>query len=456
MDRFVNVYILTFNCARILIETDFVAEHFFHALPQSARDSNDGRPIYDAPEIIVLSLQEIAPISYAFLGGSFLTAYFDAFRRALDLAVSKQWGSEVDYVEVIRENSGMTAMMVFVRSDVSDRISWTETAQVGVGVLEMGNKGAVGTRLGYMVEDGHNETVDLTFVAAHLAPMEEEYERRNEDWKSIVERLVFAKKKTVRRRNRASGEDREERIALLSDETSDESASHSGIFAPGSHLFVAGDLNYRTCDTSPSKDDHRRFPQPTADVDSPRHFSHLLKNDQLTRELQRRKTLHGLSEELISFPPTYKYSALACLEARLGDTQEWKWAKHRWPSWCDRILYLDLPPGTKERGHVQPHVYSSLPLFPTSDHRAVALSVSVLLEPLRGSSGIDQSGDVRPLPPFQLDPNWESRRAAARTKELIVGFLAYLSTTWEGLGLLLATGIGAAGGWLVLRSILED
>lgn len=455
MDRFINLYIFTFNCARILIDTDFVAEHFFHALPQSARDGDNERPRYDAPEIIVLSLQEIAPLSYAFLGGSFLTAYFDAFRRALDHAVSKQWGSEVDYIEVTRENSGMTAMMVFVRSDVADQISWTETAQVGVGFLEMGNKGAVGTRLGYTVEGGQNETVDLTFVAAHLAPMEEEYERRNEDWKSIVERLVFAKKKATRRRNRESGGDREESIALLSDDSSDESASHSGIFAARSHLFFAGDLNYRTSDTTPLKDDHRRFPQPTADVDSPRHFSHLLKNDQLTRELQKHKTLHGLSEEPVTFPPTYKYSALACLEARLGNQQEWKWAKYRWPSWCDRILYLDLPSWMKERGRIQPHIYKALPLFPTSDHRAVALSVSVPLEPIPGPSDISQSDDVRLLPPFQLDPDWESRRAAARTKELIVGFFAYLSTTWEGLGLLLATGIGAVGGWLVLSSILE-
>lgn len=450
-----NLYILSFNCARNLIESDRFASHFFDALPNSsnsARDATRGRRPYEVPDIIVLSLQEIAPIACAFLGGAFLTPYFDAFDRAIHLAVSKRWAHNVSYVQMLRENCGMIGIMVYVRSDVTWRISHIETAQVGVGVQQMGNKGAVGARLHYMVEEdqGNNETLDLTFVAAHLAAVEYACERRNEDWRGIVERLVFARKGAVDR------EGGEETVALLRDPASGFSGSHySGIFVPTSYLFLAGDLNYRTSDTLPLKDDYHRFPQPTTDTNSSRHYSQLLKQDQLTREIQNNRTLHGLLEAPVTFPPTYKYSAEARLAAQQdGEPKEWKWEKSRWPSWCDRILYLDVPPWMEGIGRVEPHVYDALPLFPTSDHRAVALSVSVPLKPISEPEEVGQTEDVRLSAPFTLDADWERKRAAARTKEIIVGCLAYLGLTREGNGLLLATGIGAIGGWLVLRSLL--
>ena len=53
----------------------------------------------------------------------------------------------------------------------------------------------------------------------------------------------------------------------------------------------------------------------------------------------------------------------------------------------------------------------------------------------------------------QIDPDWASRRDVARRKEYIAGCLAYLGLTWEGNGLLLATGIGIIGAWLVVRSL---
>ncbi|KAL2013706.1 hypothetical protein VTN00DRAFT_1231 [Thermoascus crustaceus] len=453
-----NLYILTFNCARYQIQTDRFASHLFDALPNNpARDHDDAsrggrRHPYEVPEILVLSLQEIAPIAYAFLGGSFLNQYYDAFDQAVHLAVSKQWAdNNVSYVNMLRKNSGLTAIMVFVRSDVAGRISCIQTAEVGLGVQQMGNKGAVGARLRYMVEDQSNDAVDLTFVSAHLAPMECAFERRNKDWKGIVERLVFTREKGGAGNREGGGE---ESVALLRKPDSRScSDGQSGIFMPTTYLFLAGDLNYRTSDTIPQKDDRNRFPQPTTDTNSRRHYSQLLKDDQLTRELQNNRTLHNLSEAPITFPPTYKYSDEARrAAAQDGEPKEWKWASSRWPSWCDRILYLDVPSWIKGIGHVEPHVYDALPLFPTSDHRAVALSVSVPLKAIP-EPGVGQTEDVRLSAPFALDTDWECKRAAARTKEIIVGCIAYLGLTWEGNALLLAS-IGAVGGWLVLRSIL--
>ncbi|KAL9050629.1 MAG: hypothetical protein Q9206_005012, partial [Seirophora lacunosa] len=170
-----DVLIVTFNCGRTPVRPELLARHLADAFPDS-----------QSPDIIVLSLQEIAPIAYSFLGGSYLLPYLGGFRHAIDLA-GKSFG-EARYTTIVTRNVGMTACMVFVHEEQQDKIQRVETGAVGVGVQEMGNKGAVGVRLGYSVPEGITE---LTFVAAHLAPMEDGLARRNEDWMNIVRGLVF-------------------------------------------------------------------------------------------------------------------------------------------------------------------------------------------------------------------------------------------------------------------------
>lgn len=456
----VDLYMLTFNCARIPVDIDLFASHFFDALPAASTTSETSSP---APELIVLCLQEIAPVAYAFLGGSYLDYYFDIFHRVVDQAVAgkQAWGASYDIL--VRDNSGMTGLMVFARSDAVDRIAKIDSAQVGFGVQQMGNKGAVGARLGYAKDGRAENTVDLTFVAAHLAPMEYAWEQRNKDWQTLVERLVFSREQSTkeqqgRRRNEAeAGADSEESAALLPEE---ESSNGNGVFTPTTYVFLGGDLNYRTSNTSPLKEDHARFPRLNADPDSPQHYLQLLKGDQLLREMRSHRSFQGMTEAEITFPPTYKYTSAARQAAREAaqsnaiQSQEWKWTSSRWPSWCDRILYLDTPSWMKGNRKVQPHKYDALPLFPTSDHRAVALSVTVPLDAISVPQGGVNDADVRLAAPFSVDPEWRSKRKSARAKELVVGYLAFVSWTWEGNGLLLASILGIVGAWLALGSLL--
>jgi hypothetical protein len=405
-----SIYLLTFNCARELVQPHKFAAHIFDALPQDA----------SLPDILVLSLQEIAPIAYSFLGGAFLGSYFDALREAVKLVAK-------DHVNVVSRNIGMTAIMIFAKD--AARISSLETAGVGVGLHEMGNKGATGVRFTF-------EETQLTFVAAHLGPMEDAMVQRNEDWKNIVKGLVFTREgKSIR------GEQGEDTPLLQG--LPDKNGSRTGLYNPRSHLFVAGDLNYRVSDVKPTLGDFEKFPQPTDNSDSPNHFSNLLKSDQLLQQLMRGSTLHGLSEPKIKFLPTYKL-----LTYKTDD--HWNWARHRWPSWCDRILYLEFPTWMQEK--ITANKYDALPQLDTSDHRPVVLSLSVPLrfipEPANGQD------DIRLHPPFEINPDWKSRRAIARRKEIVVGLAAYLTLTWEGNGLLLATVIGGISGWLVIRSLL--
>ncbi len=432
-----SLYLLTFNCGRAIIQPDVFAPYIFEAL---------GAP-EPLPDILVLSLQEVAPIGYSFLGGSFLTGYFNAFRRAVNLA-----SKDTVYVNSITRNIGMTAIMIFVRQDIVSQVSWLRTAGVGVGVQSMGNKGAVGVRLGLRTDEDSDEVMQLTFVSAHLAPMEDGLQQRNEDWKSIVKGMVFVSDNSKPH----TRDEQDEDVPLLQGTPDGDTSSMAGMYTQQSHLFFAGDLNYRTSVLKPSPEDVKNFPQPTSNKQDPKHFSHLLAEDQLTEQLEARRALHGLIEAPITFPPTYKYATDAKAPAQGDDARGWKWATHRWPSWCDRILYLDLPKAMLQNNPsstIKVHKYKALPLFPTSDHRPVALSLSI---PMAALPSADESVDnIRQHPPFELDPQWKAKRDLARKEEIIVGLAAYLSLTWEGNGLLIATVIGGIGGWLIIYSLLN-
>ncbi|KAL5002783.1 Endonuclease/exonuclease/phosphatase [Aspergillus recurvatus] len=441
--EYLRLYFFTYNCALSLINVEHFSSHFFDAYPPTDNSSSP-------PELIVLSLQEIAPMPYAFLGGSFLTPYFTSFTQAVDRATVRRFDAQ--YVNVLTDHSGMTGLMIFARPDIVNQLSSFDIARVGFGFQEIGNKAAVASRCSYQSPKNPGAGVDLTLVAAHLAPMEDAVARRNADWRSMVERLVFSGPEGDIRRNDVN-EDESERAALLPS-SSNSDGKYPGIFAPSNYLFIGGDLNYRTADRFPAKNDHMKYPQANAEPDDPLHFSHLMKNDQLKREMQQSRCFHGLSEALITFPPTYKYhhdAQVAALDPAHADKPaEWKWTSHRWPSWCDRVLFLDTPPGFSQEAKVQVLKYDALPVSPTSDHRPVALTVSIPVFERRAVS------ETQTISPFPIDPDWARRRQVAQKKEYFVGCLTYLGLTREGNGLLLASTIGIVGAWFIIRSLLSS
>ena len=451
-----KIYVVTFNCGREPLHPSKFAAYLFNALPKPQI----------APDILLVALQEVAPIAYSFLGGSYLSSYLSPFRHAVDSAASSL---DANYINIITRNVGMTAIMVFVLRDQTAQIHRIETAGVGVGVHDMGNKGAVAVKMDYSIG---NSTIEIAAVAAHLAPMEDALERRNEDWKNICRGLVFtpisitalSKKTTQRLPEEAS--DPETEPLLSSTPDTDTIPPMTGIYTPTSHLILAGDLNFSTSLAGPIAEEFRSFPQPCSDDSYPQHYEHLFQSDQLTTELRAQRTCQGLSEAPVEFPPTYKYSDRARRDAEIdrGDMdqegQYWDWAKHRWPSWCDRVLYLPLPSWADKGQKVEVKGYKALPLMPNSDHRPVAccleLSAGTIPEPGRDSHAHGEADKVRVEPPFPLDPNWKARRIWARRRELVAGLGAYFSLTWEGRGILLALMCGALGGWTVLGNLVES
>lgn len=429
-------YIVTFNCARTLVEPEHFSKHLFDSWKNPVEASSK------LPDVVVLNLQEVAPVAHAFTGGSLVKPYFDRLRKSVDLAAAPQPGEDgVDYFNVLSKNAGLTAIMVFVRDDIADQILSVNLAHVGVGIQQMGNKGAIGARIGWRVDEGQ-PPLYTTFVSAHLAPFEEEIERRNQDYVNIVRRMVFVGPDA--RELKSNSENDESRPLLENDNLSSvKDSKETGMYADDAHLFFAGDLNYRTALTGPSREDVALFPQPTTNRKAPEHYCHLLEKDQLSQELHSNKTLHGLQEQSIDFCPTYKYhDSQSQPVLQDEDMDKWPWAKHRWPSWCDRIFFSSV-----ERPAVVAGQYDSLPLFRTSDHRPVALSVSIPYKTVETSS-------LSSSMPAPIDSNWRSQRDIARRKELAVGLGAYLGTTWEGNTVLFGALLVILSGFWLSKSVV--
>lgn len=461
-----NCCITTFNCGREFVDIDYFASSLHSAL----------KP-FEAPlDLIVLALQEIAPIGPSFLGGRFLKSYFDRFEATLHLAARWSYTKEVQYERVLVRSVGMTGIMIFARQEIKAKIETVRAAGTGVGVWDMGNKGAVAVRLAL---DG----VQLTFVSAHLAPGEDQCKRRNADWRKICETLVFeaVEEDTWKAEGRKvlpptpsqvhagpsqMESDTEPLLAVgqHADAVEDHKNQDHALFTPiPSYVFFAGDLNYRTSERPPKPDDAQNWPQPMVADEDPLHYRHLFEKDQLTREMREGRTLHNLAEPAVTFPPTYKYSSkaqsLAAANARIPNTkagedgpkgrcnslptvsfdeaqeQVWLWAKHRMPSWCDRILYLaDLSPKVR--------YYKALPVQPTSDHRPVLMSFGLYKIPL-----------PRAKPqPFEVMEAWKQRRTVARRMEILVGIPSYLLLVGQGQLVLLSTFVMAAVVYFSIRA----
>lgn len=373
-------------------------------------------------------------------------------------------GAQKQYSLIEARHIGYTAILLFARD--ASRIHSVQEAEVGFGAAEMGNKGAIALRI--LHGDTQDDSTELTFVATHLAAMEWNLSKRNENWASIMKNMAFENPMKILnaakgRTSEDGGEDDEnagdessrllENQVAIDDEQLQRKFHNISVFKPTSHLFVGGDLNYRISTTSPQPDS----PFPNMDEESPDYYPAFFCMDQLTREKSHGRTLHGMTEHPVHFPPTYKY---VIQSGKVNKTNKlepvpWKFATHRYPSWTDRILYLDVPPwvndGSGEELLMDVRAYDAMPVVRTSDHRPVFLRVSVpVVTPEQMMSGQDpESLDPRVKAPVEIDPQAWERRSAARDREMALGWSTFLWGTTEGaiiLGSLLVAGLG--GFWL--------
>jgi len=165
------------------------------------------------------------------------------------------------------------------------------------------------------------------------------------------------------------------KFAPLAEKDNDPAEASEALIESAHSLFWAGDLNYRLeCDRAAAD-------QLIAVGDYP----NLLEHDQLLHAIARQEVFAGLSEALITFPPTYKFDSAS----DIYDTSK----KQRVPSWTDRVLF-------KAHDDLVLLTYSSAPNIRTSDHRAVHASFSLAIQlnvheaPKENAAGGSGSQDI--------------------------------------------------------------
>ncbi|XP_022906082.2 type II inositol 1,4,5-trisphosphate 5-phosphatase [Onthophagus taurus] len=200
-------------------------------------------------------------------------------------------------------------LIVLIHSDHYSHVKDVDSSTVGTGLLgKMGNKGGVAVRIRLY-------DTTLCFVCSHLAAHQDEVERRNQDYRDIVDRINFRKPpQTIKEHDQ---------------------------------LYWLGDLNYRIMKFN--GDDVKKLLYA-------KELDLLLKHDQLMLEQQKGKCFEGFLEAPIHFQPTYKYD----LNSDHYDTSE----KGRAPAWTDRVLY-------RGKG-IHPTVYRCHMELQTSDHKPIS------------------------------------------------------------------------------------
>ncbi|KAI0458025.1 DNase I-like protein [Xylaria acuta] len=474
-----DVFILTFNAAKEQIDPCVFASHLRNAFAQGATG---------LPELIVICLQEMAPLAQSFIGSYMIEPFFQSYASAVDIAASSHVAQkpvqsreanqdayqdepqDSPYALVTTRHVGMTGIMLFALNPSA--LQDLRSTEVSFGAGDMANKGAVGLRMLFSKQDaaGRKRQTELTFVGTHLAPHEWNLEKRNKNWETIVSGLLFEDPRELRGIKSAhltpgasASDSDDEGGSLLSHGPNERAVHDITIYKPGSHLFVAGDLNYRISKTSPT--DKSDFPD--LDRNSPNYFRRFLALDQLTLEKAAGRTLHGLRESSIPFPPTYKLK-IADTKATQNEIQtqrnagstvhdvvRWEWASHRWPGWCDRVLYLGIPrwvPPSSATTEIRMDTiaYDALPAVRTSDHRAVFLRLMVpVLEPSMLAPPQDlrtmDSNDPRIKLPYPVDFDSWAKRARFKKWESIIGWSMLISQSKKGTAFFLALFLVALG-----------
>jgi len=331
------------------------------------------------PDLLIVGLQELAPSHIAFLDLPVVNNYYLKGLDGVPGAAFKQYGKEYKLVKVVR--IGQTALIIW--SPLGKGIKRVQTAWAGCGVFGLlANKGAAAARLTVVkgippnvkLTEGDGTERDLTFVSAHLAAREGHFDRRNADFRCLVENLVFK--------------------------------DQTGIFKPNAPLFFFGDLNYRLSVLHPSRSGSSLTLSPGETADDVSlvttlkgqildfletgQFSHLVPHDQLPLSPL---AVH-LNEVPITFSPTYKYSSHSPPT----------YASNRTPSWTDRILFSPETLFTRD--------YKSITCATFSDHQAVCLTAIIRDEDFKLEEGVM---------PWAINPRWRQRRRLTEKLGYAVG-----------------------------------
>lgn len=263
------------------------------------------------PDIYAVALQEIAMDP-----GTIIRQRSDPDESWINAILDSLCdGGEYEELRTVRLVGMM--LIVAVRVEVLVEVRKVAMATVATGIMNVcGNKGGVGIRFSL-----HNQS--FCFVNSHLAAHDQEFDRRNQDYKAIEEQMMF----TIPEQN--------EKLMI---------SEHD-------FIFWMGDLNYRIISESgsglPTATFYGNFEEFETFKEEPTPDQ-----DQLSLAREKGLAFSTYKEGSIEFQQTYKY---------IVGTDDFTTTGQR-PAWCDRILW---------KGDSQQLAYSSEMSLKNSDHKPV-------------------------------------------------------------------------------------
>ncbi|CAK9441791.1 uncharacterized protein LODBEIA_P56590 [Lodderomyces beijingensis] len=265
----------------------------------------------------------------------------------------------------------MGSIAMIIVTPFASKVGTVRNASSSCGYMYSSLKGGVGTRLAFYPNGRYDSSgsVELSFATLHLNAHEGEYYylQRNQNLHRIIRSLDFG--------------------------------DGYGLVKPKNHIFILGDLNYRTTKQynpkSPQSQELLSLMDTSLKANKKGYrqkVEKLVKEyDEFRVSMRNGEVLQNFAEPKITFPPTYKYHVNTAI-----------FNSKRSPSWCDRIVYLST---YEELGHDNlgltllkfpgknsnpewyqrylPHTikYDSIETLLQSDHRPVYLNMTIPFQP---------------------------------------------------------------------------
>lgn len=359
-----DVFLLTYNCARRGIDPEPFIEKLVEVLPK------------EVPELFVFGVEEFCSIIDS-LSRDYANRHFLALNRTILEAVSKKYGRlGLKFHTLALSHIGSIGTICITPYLL--KFSNVRTASSGCGYLYSSLKGASGIRIkycpsgrdNYFGKDDSIKTVDLTFANAHLSAYEGEYyyNKRNQQVIQLMRSLDFK--------------------------------DGYGFLKPGAHAFFMGDLNYRTTkDINLDKPTIKKLTnlQDQSLTNSNSIEDLVYQYDELSYGIRNDEVFTGFTEGCINFQPTYKYHVGTAI-----------YTDKRAPSWCDRILYQStyrtkidsITKLNNDTNLPKINVYDTIKSLLLSDHRPVYMNIKIPFDP--PESIVSSTGYLKILPRDQI------------------------------------------------------
>ncbi|KAL3934619.1 MAG: hypothetical protein SGBAC_009701 [Bacillariaceae sp.] len=292
----------------------------------------------------------------SFFGSSFLQleeakAKQDAFLAAVEGADVVQIRQQIqqilgdDYTNISQEQRGQMRLTIWALKDVAPGIRNIKVsgANTGVGNV-LANKGGIVTSMVF-------HDTRLSFLSAHLAAHEGDryYNARCSNMYDI----------------------------LKSSKTFEICDRHSIDSTVGSHhMFVMGDLNFRTKFSDNSTATHAEKFERACKMIKEEDWTGLYRYDELHKGVRLGDVLVDFDTLPCNFNPTFKVER----------THGFDYKDQRIPSYTDRILFKSAP---GLRGNLRPLCHEACEDFITSDHKPMRGAFSIVPNDMIASSTIE-------------------------------------------------------------------